>query len=97
MLANDKEREFEQNLSYLEYHAAFSNHDGVKKAKEFREAHKEESIKESEEFIESAKTNEFKNNPLIDAIKKMREAEAAKKDENMFSSMNLNKLIGGGI
>jgi len=95
MMASDREREFEQNLSYLEYHASFTNHDGVKKAKEIREANKEDVIKEAEDFLESAKTNDFKNNPLIEAIRKIREAESRPK-EDVFSSMNLNKLISGG-
>jgi len=98
MIAQDNEKEFERTLSLLEYHAAFTNSDGVKKQKEWRESQKESSIKEGEEFLDSAKSNDFKNNPLIEAVKKIREAEAAaKKNENVFSSMNLNKLISGDI
>lgn len=96
MIANDRTREFEQTLGYIDYHAAFTNHEGVKKQREWRESQKEGSIKEAEDFMESAKSNEFKNNPLIEAIKKIREAESlAKQNENVFSSMNLNKLISG--
>lgn len=98
MIAQDNEKEFERTLSLLEYHAAFTNSDGVKKQKEWRENQKESVIKEGEEFLDSAKSNDFKNNPLIEAVKKIREAEAlAKKNENIFSSMNLNKLISGDI
>ena len=69
------------------------NHEGVMKAKEFRNSQKEESIKESEEFLDLAKKNEFKNNQLIEAIKKIRESKSNSKEDNVFSSINLNKLI----
>lgn len=94
MIANEKEREFEKILSFLEYHAAFTNGEGVAKAREYRESQKEGSIKETEAFIASAKENDFKNNPLIDAIKKIREAgNKAQMDDSIFNSINLNKLI----
>jgi len=98
MILQDKERELEKFLSYLDYHAAFSNYEGVKKAKEFRESQKEDSIKEAEEFIESARNNEFKNNPLIDAIKRLREANSnINEDDSALRSINLNKLIRDDI
>lgn len=98
MIAADHEREMEHMLSYLEYLAAFTNSEGVKKQKEWRESQKEGAVKEAEDFIESSKSNEFKNNPLFDAIKKIRDAEAqAKQSENIFNSINLNKLISGDI
>lgn len=94
MIALEKEKELEKNLSYLDYHASFMNAEGVKKAKEFRESNKEGSIKEAEEFIESVKTNEFKNNPLIDAIKRIRESGQTKDEfDSALKSINLNKLI----
>jgi hypothetical protein len=98
MMAEDKEKDFDKNLSYLEYHASFTNYEGVKKAKEFRQEQKEDSIKEAEQFINSVKTNEFKNNPLIDAIKKLRESSAQNSNkESVFNSINLNKLIKDDI
>ena len=93
MIANEKEKEFEKTLSFIEYHAAFTNAEGVKKMQELRASAKEGAIKETEEFLENAKTNEFKNNPLIEAIKKLRENSKKPLDDNPFSSMNLNKLI----
>ena len=94
MILQDKERDLERTLSYLDYHAAFSNYEGVMKAKQLREGQKEESIKETEEFIESSKRNEFKNNPLIDAIKKLREANSNMiEDDSALRSINLNNLI----
>lgn len=94
MIAEEKEKEFERHISFLDYHASFSNYEGVKKAKEFRNSGKKESIKESEDFINSVKNNEFKNNPLIEAVKKLRELNLEKsKDDNIFNSINLNNLI----
>lgn len=93
MISEDKIRELDKNLSYLDYHASFLNHEGVMKAKEFRNSQKEESIKETDEFLDLAKKNEFKNNPLIEAIKKIRELNTNPKEENLFNSINLNKLI----
>lgn len=94
MIVQDKERETERTISYLDYHASFSNYEGVKKAKEYREAQKEEVVKEAEEFIEEARKNDFKNNPLIDAIKRIRESTNKPVDsETALQSINLNKLI----
>ena len=93
MISEDKIRELDKNLSYLDYHASFMNHEGVMKAKEFRNSQKEDSIKESEEFLDMSKKNEFKNNPLIEAIKKIRESKTNTKEDNIFNSINLNKLI----
>lgn len=94
MILEDRERETERTISYLDYHAAFTNYEGVKKAKEHRESQKEEIVKEAETFIEEAKKNDFKNNPLIEAIKKIREANKAVEEiESPLKSINLNNLI----
>jgi hypothetical protein len=94
MISNDKEKEQERVLSYLDYHASFLNSEGVKKAKQFRDEKNEENIKDTNEFIESVKNNEFKNNPLIDAVKKLRDSNYKNSDnDNLFNSINLNKLI----
>jgi hypothetical protein len=94
MILQDKERDLEKTLSYLDYHAAFTNYEGVMKAKQLRDSKKEDAVKETEEFLESAKNNEFKNNPLIDAIKKLREANTTiSENDSALRSINLNKLI----
>lgn len=94
MIAQDKEKEMDRIISYLDYHASFTNYEGVKKAKEFRESQKEVVVKEAEEFIEEAKKNEFKNNPLIEAIKRIRESgKQQDESESALKSINLNKLI----
>ena len=70
MISDDKEREFDKTLSYLEYHASFTNHEGVKKAKEFRKEQKEDTVKEAEEFIlSSEKENAFNSINLNKLIK----------------------------
>jgi hypothetical protein len=94
MIAQEKEKEVEKTISYLDYHASFTNYEGVKKAKEARESQKEDVVKEAEEFIEEAKNNNFKNNPLIEAIKKIRESNKIEETpESPLKSINLNKLI----
>lgn len=94
MIMQDKERDLERTLSYLDYHASFTNYEGVMKAKEFRKNQTDEAKEETEKFLESAKNNEFKNNPLIDAIKKLRDANVnTVKDDSALRSINLNKLI----
>lgn len=98
MIVQDKEKEMDRNISYLDYHASFTNYEGVKKAKEHRESQKEEVVKEAEDFIEEVRKNEFKNNPLIDAIKKYRElTKESDNSESALSSINLNKLIRDDI
>jgi hypothetical protein len=94
MLIQDKEKDMERIISYLDYHASFTNYEGVKMAKEFRESQKEEVVKEAEEFIEQAKANDFRSNPLVQALKNLREANSnSSKEESKFNSINLNKLI----
>ena len=94
MIAQDNEKKLEENLSYLDYHASFTNYEGVQRAKEYRESKKEDVVKEAENFINQAKTNDFKSNPLIQALKNLRESNSNnKKEESIFRSINLNKLI----
>ena len=99
MISEDKKRDFDATLGLVDYHASFWNPEGVKKIKEYRESLKEESIKEAEEFVKTAVTGEFKNNPLIDAIKKIRQKQKEEPDEGtgLLSSINLNKLIKESI
>jgi hypothetical protein len=94
MILQDREKDMDLIISYLDYHASFTNYEGVKMAKEFRESQKEESVKEAEEFIEQAKNNDFKSSPLLQALKNLREANIkSSKEESKFNSINLNKLI----
>jgi hypothetical protein len=94
MISHDKEQEQDRVLSYLDYHASFINSEGVRRVKQTREDKKEENIKEANQFIDSVKNNEFKNNPLIDAIKKLRDSSSEDSNkESLFNSINLNKLI----
>lgn len=94
MISKDKEQEQDRVLNYLDYHASFINSEGVKKVKKVREDNNEDSIKEENQFIDSVKNNEFKNNPLIDAIKKLKESSSDfKNKDGLFNSINLNRLI----
>lgn len=97
MIAEDKKKGFEETLSMVDYHASFWNSEAVKKAKEYRESQTEEAAREAEEFLENVKQKEYKNNPLIEALKKIRKAPVEKEDQSLFSSINLNKLIKEGI
>ena len=97
MIMQDKEKEFERTLSLVDYHASFWNSEGVKKVKEYRESQTEEAIKEADDFVKNLNKDDIKNNPIIDALKKIRQDKNNNKEEGIFSSINLNKLIKEGI
>ena len=42
MISEDKIRELDKNIAYLDYHASFLNYEGVMKAKEFRNSQQSE-------------------------------------------------------
>lgn len=94
MIVQDHEREFDQFLAYLEYHASFTNAEGVEQVKKKRKERENDSSEDAEKFIEEAKTNDFKNNPLIEAIKKLRQAaNPSSVKETPANSINLNSLL----
>ena len=97
MIMEDRIKSFDRTLNLVDYHASFWNPEGVKKAKEHRESQTEEAKKEAEDFINNLNKNDLKNNPLINALKKIRENKNEDKDDGIFSSINLNKLIKEGI
>jgi hypothetical protein len=80
MIANDEEIEFKKNLDLVEYLASFWNSEAVKKIKEDR--HLRENPHIDDELQGLINSGDYKENPLIKAIQKIRQ-NANLGDNNM--------------
>ena len=76
MIAIEDKREFERNLQFTEYLASFWNYEAVKKIQEKRDKRGQHNFMSDEEFEKSILNEDFKNNPWIDKLKKIREYDA---------------------
>jgi hypothetical protein len=79
MINQDRKLELDREIAMTEYLASFWNPEAVKKAKEMRDAASQHSFKSDEEFEESIVTGDYKDNPLLDAVKKIRELEKSQR------------------
>ena len=78
--------------------ASFWNPESVKKVQEIRKQSELDSEVSDKEFIEMMSQQDYKNNPLIDAIKKIKESSSSSEQtSSALHSINLNKLIREGI
>lgn len=68
----DEKEEFEAKRDLAEYQASFVNPDGVKKIKENRAQQKVHAFASDEKFEKEVVTQDYKNNPYIQAIIKNR-------------------------
>jgi len=75
MIYQDRKTELDRNIAITEYLASFWNPEAVKKAKEMRDDAGMHSFKSDNEFEEHVVSGDYKNNPLLDAIKKIRDLE----------------------
>jgi Zn-dependent oligopeptidase len=80
MVAKEERRDYEMFLQFTEYAASFWNYEAVKKIRENRERRKQHAFLSDQEFEKSVKEKEFKNNPWVDRILKMRENNANLRD-----------------
>lgn len=75
MLAQDQKNTFDQQLSFTEYLASFWNAEAVKNIRDSRAQAEQHAFQSDEEFEKSVLEGSYKNNPLLEAIQKIREAE----------------------
>lgn len=75
LIFNDKKIEMDNNIALIEYLASFWNAEAVRKVQESRRSSPEHNFKNNEEFEEFIKAGEYKNNPLVDAIVKLKNME----------------------
>lgn len=100
MFFQEEEDEYKKELNLFEYHASFWNAEGVKRIREIRERKENPHI--DKEFEEVVKKGDFKENPLIKALQKMRqdtnlqdkdiESQRPKKTRRMKAPIDLDKL-----
>lgn len=76
LISNDKKVEIDKEISFVEYLASFWNAEAVKKIQASRESKNSSSFKDDEEIKEFIRDSDFKNNPLIDAIVKLKNMES---------------------
>jgi len=75
MVYQDKKKEIEEQTAFADYLASFWNPEAVKKVQEVRKSASQHRFKGDTEFEENVVSGEYKDNPLIDAILKLREIE----------------------
>jgi hypothetical protein len=79
MILKEKKSEFERQIDLMEYLASFWNHEAVKKVREVRAQRENHAFKDDEEFEESILNESYKNDPLVQALKKIKEREEAER------------------
>ena len=91
MIAADEVEEFNAQLQLSEYLASFWNSDGVKKVREMRERKENPNI--DEEFNKVVSSGDYKTNPLIQALQKIREnANLMNKDIDELKTPNARRV-----
>jgi hypothetical protein len=76
MIAQEAGNDFDSYVRLAEYLASFWNFEAVKKIQEGRRSREKHAFLADDEFEKSIKDGDFKNNPWIERIRKMREANA---------------------
>ncbi len=76
MVSIEEKREYETQLQFTEYMASFWNYEAVKKVREGRDRRKQHAFLSDQDFEESVKQEDFKKNPWIDRLVKMRKSTA---------------------
>jgi len=82
MIRQDRERDFNEKLEFSEYIAQFIEPERVSKVRQAREKKEEHAFASDEQFQEQVKQNSFKNNPYIDAIRKIKEKTSITDDKD---------------
>lgn len=90
MLYKEKVEEAKEQINLAEYIASFWNSEAVKKIKEARKQTEQHKFATDEEFENQIKTEEYKNSPIVQALKKIREADEA------INAANLNNIKQAG-
>lgn len=71
MIYQDQKREHDRELAMTEYMAAFWNPEAVKKIQQTRTEAAKHKFKSDTEFEESIISGDYKNNPILEAVKQL--------------------------
>lgn len=85
MIYQDRKTFIENQTAITEYLASFWNPEAVKKIQEIRADSQKHKFKNDKEFEDHILSGEYKENSLLDAIKKIKELENDKKIKNVTS------------
>jgi hypothetical protein len=88
MIAAEEEETFKGQLDLVEYLASFTNADGVRKVRDYRE--RKENPHLDEELKDAVESGDYKENPLLKALQKIR--ENANLTDNDVESMRPAKV-----
>lgn len=78
MIYQDRKLELDNQLAITEYLASFWNPEAVKKIQETRSNSAKHKFKEDQEFEEYVLSGNYKHNPLLDAVQKIKQLEMDK-------------------
>jgi hypothetical protein len=93
MIYQDHKNQLDNQRILVEYLASFWNPEAVKKIQESRNNSSKHKFKENAEFEEHILSGEYKNNPLLDVVKKLKEMDV-KKDIKSSLSNKRGRLKG---
>lgn len=79
MIYQDRKKELDNNIALADYLASFWNPEAVNKVKDSRERAGLHNFKGDREFEEHILSGEYKENPLLKAIKKIRKMDEKKR------------------
>lgn len=78
----------DNNVAFLEYLASFWNAEAVKKVRDSRTELPAHNFQQDEEFEKTVVSGDYKTNPLLDAVIKLREQEKAVAEGNFRADKN---------
>jgi len=91
----DEKEDFDAKRDFIEYLASFTNSKAVQEIKRSRESAKDHKFANDEEFERQLLNKDYMDNPYVDAIVKIRKAEAGEDANN--PELNERKLRQSGI
>ena len=101
MIRKDNEKDLEDKMFIAEYSASFIEPKAVKQIWDARKEEDKHNFMDDEKFNKALEEKTFKDNDLIDAIRKLRQNSTPENSEtlskeggrDLSSSINLNKLL----
>lgn len=83
LIYQDRKYELDQQTAFVEYAASFWNPEAVKKIQESRTSAAQHKFKSDQEFEEDILSGKYKENTLLDAIKKIRSLDQQNKQQSI--------------
>jgi len=91
MVSKDKKDQFELARNLVEYQISFDHGEAIRKIKQSREAAEDHTFMDDDKFEEFIKNDNFKNNPVLNAIKASK--SAANLNNNIAASNKVRRPL----